>query len=412
MGAEDDGVKRGGRRLGRGHDGGGRGVCPARSRTQAWSELCAQYARDFKRELDDKRRRVDAFDAGIRSAAGGRRLGVETIAGSRPRRNCGSVRAEAGGGVRGGDVGVRGDETTARGAAGGGEAGRGGGETVQGRAAGSAGEQRARRRGSGGDAGESGEPDPSRPDVPNHRRTSFPACRSRGRTDRTALRRNLDSVVQTRRRLVDSGKKVRNFCQRLSTGPNLQLAPAAWQNLHNACAIGRFRIGRFSLLQLARKYLARGIRSGRTRRVGRFPATPTCPFVASSPPSVSRSVESTRESISRGRVAAPLIQLNLTKSASFQKTGNFPSIMYQYSVSGPWTARGSPWTQELTRRRAKQTRKRYQTTVTSIVGWRSSNPGEEGQARRATFGASLAHPTRTAKATFADSVAVPLPRTR
>ena len=83
--------------------------------------------------------------------------------------------------------------------------------------------------------------------------------------------------------------------------------------------------------------------------------------------------------------------------------------MYQYSVSGPWTARGSPWTQELNRRRAKQTRKRYQTTVTSIVGWRSSNPGEEGQARRATFGASLAHPTRTAKATFADSVAVPLP---
>ena len=39
-------------------------VCPARSRTQAWVELCAQYARDFKRELDDKRRRVDAFDAG------------------------------------------------------------------------------------------------------------------------------------------------------------------------------------------------------------------------------------------------------------------------------------------------------------------------------------------------------------
>ena len=122
-------------------------VCPARSRTQAWSELCAQYARDFKRELDDKRRRVDAFDAGTRSAAGGRRLGFGH--GRRPR---GSVRAEAGGGVRGGDVGVRGDETTARGAAGGGEAGRGGGETVQGRAAGSAGEQGAstagfRRRG-------------------------------------------------------------------------------------------------------------------------------------------------------------------------------------------------------------------------------------------------------------------------
>ena len=44
-------------------------VCPARSRTQAWVELCAQYARDFKRELDDKRRRVDAFDAGTRSYA-------------------------------------------------------------------------------------------------------------------------------------------------------------------------------------------------------------------------------------------------------------------------------------------------------------------------------------------------------
>ena len=40
-------------------------VCPARSRTQAWSELCAQYTKDFKRELDDKRRRVDAFDAGV-----------------------------------------------------------------------------------------------------------------------------------------------------------------------------------------------------------------------------------------------------------------------------------------------------------------------------------------------------------
>jgi len=80
-----------------------------------------------------------------------------------------------------------------------------------------------------------------------------------------------------------------------------------------------------------------------------------------------------------------------------------------YSVSRPWTARGSPWTQELTRRRDKQTRKRYQTTVTSIVGRRSSNPGEEGQVRRATFGSSLANPTRTAKATFADSVSVPLP---
>ena len=40
-------------------------MCPARSRTQAWSELCAQYTKDFKRELDDKRRRVDAFDAGL-----------------------------------------------------------------------------------------------------------------------------------------------------------------------------------------------------------------------------------------------------------------------------------------------------------------------------------------------------------
>ena len=45
-------------------------VCPARSRTQAWSELCAQYTKDFKRELDDKRRRVDAFDAGLYSTRG------------------------------------------------------------------------------------------------------------------------------------------------------------------------------------------------------------------------------------------------------------------------------------------------------------------------------------------------------
>ena len=202
---------------------------------------------------------------------------------------------------------------------------------------------------------------------------------------------------------------MRNFCQRLSTGSNpfTTCGSQGMAESSNACAMAVSE-SEDSPLQLARKYLARGIiRSGRTRRVGRFPATPTCPFVASSPPSVSRSVESTRESISRGRVAAH--STNLTKSASFQKTGNFPSIMYQYSVSVPWTARGSPWTQELTRRRAGQTRKRCQTTVTSIVGWRSSNPGEEGQARRATFGASLAHPTRTAKAAFADSVAVPLP---
>lgn len=99
---------------------------------------------------------------------------------------------------------------------------------------------------------------------------------------------------------------MRNFCQRLSTGSNpfTTCGSQGWQNLHNACAMAVSE-SEDSPLQLARKYLARGIiRSGRTRRVGRFPATPTCPFVTSSPPSVSRSVESTRESISRGRVAA------------------------------------------------------------------------------------------------------------
>ena len=143
-------------------------VCPARSRTQAWSELCAQYARDFKRELDDKRRRVDAFDAGIWSASdAGDGSGVETISGAgrdktrgpsalRPeeayvaemlafeetKRRHEELRAE----VRRAEAEVRRfrDEQLAR------LANR---EIVDGATVSS-------------DAGKSGEPDPSRPDVP------------------------------------------------------------------------------------------------------------------------------------------------------------------------------------------------------------------------------------------------------
>lgn len=144
-------------------------VCPARSRTQAWSELCAQYARDFKRELDDKRRRVDAFDAGIWSASdAGDGSGVEeTISGAgrdktrgpsalRPeeayvaemlafeetKRRHEELRAE----VRRAEAEVRRfrDEQLAR------LANR---EIVDGATV-------------SGDAGKSGEPDPSRPDVP------------------------------------------------------------------------------------------------------------------------------------------------------------------------------------------------------------------------------------------------------
>ena len=59
-------------------------VCPARSRTQAWSELCAQYTKDFKRELDDKRRRVDAFDAGVYSTRGSTKLETEETNGGEP----------------------------------------------------------------------------------------------------------------------------------------------------------------------------------------------------------------------------------------------------------------------------------------------------------------------------------------
>ena len=161
---------------------------------------------------------------------------------------------------------------------------------------------------------------------PNHRRTPFPACRSRERTSRTALRRNLDSVVQTQRKLVDSGKKVRNFCHRLSMLDSSQPATCQLPVTESSQRVsdGRFRESEDSPAQLARKYLAQGIRSGRKRRVGRLPATPTCPFVLSSPPSVSRSVESTRESIRRGRVAAHLlIQLNLTKARRSKKRGTF-----------------------------------------------------------------------------------------
>lgn len=131
-------------------------VCPARSRTQAWSELCAQYARDFKRELDDKRRRVDAFDAGIRSAAAGDGSGSDTrgpsalrpeeayvaemLAFEETKRRHEELRAE----VRRAEAEVRRfrDEQLARLA------------------------NRERDGGVPGDAGKSGEPDPSRPDVP------------------------------------------------------------------------------------------------------------------------------------------------------------------------------------------------------------------------------------------------------
>ena len=61
-------------------------VCPARSRTQAWSELCAQYTKDFKRELDDKRRRVDAFDAGLYVTRGETDKTEETNGGEPGRR--------------------------------------------------------------------------------------------------------------------------------------------------------------------------------------------------------------------------------------------------------------------------------------------------------------------------------------
>jgi hypothetical protein len=81
-------------------------VCPARSRTQAWSELCAQYTKDFKRELDDKRRRVDAFDAGVYSTRGLDQIGDGR---DKRRRTLGGDVVEARGVVRGGDVGVRGD---------------------------------------------------------------------------------------------------------------------------------------------------------------------------------------------------------------------------------------------------------------------------------------------------------------
>ena len=131
-------------------------VCPARSRTQAWSELCAQYARDFKRELDDKRRRVDAFDAGIRSATAGDGSGSDTrgpsalrpeeayvaemLAFEETKRRHEELRAE----VRRAEAEVRRfrDEQLARLA------------------------NRERDGGVPGDAGKSGEPDPSRPDVP------------------------------------------------------------------------------------------------------------------------------------------------------------------------------------------------------------------------------------------------------
>jgi hypothetical protein len=131
-------------------------VCPARSRTQAWSELCAQYARDFKRELDDKRRRVDAFDAGIRLAAAGDGSGSDTrgpsalrpeeayvaemLAFEETKRRHEELRAE----VRRAEAEVRRfrDEQLARLA------------------------NRERDGGVHGDAGKSGEPDPSRPDVP------------------------------------------------------------------------------------------------------------------------------------------------------------------------------------------------------------------------------------------------------
>jgi phosphatidylserine/phosphatidylglycerophosphate/cardiolipin synthase-like enzyme len=90
--------------------------------------------------------------------------------------------------------------------------------------------------------------------------------------------------------------------------------------------------------------------------------------------------------------------------------------MASYALVSSGSARGSPWTQTLARgRRSKRaSRTRYQTTVTALFGGRASNPGEEGQAvgtKWTPFGAgSLANnPTRTAKATFADSVTVPLP---
>ena len=69
-------------------------VCPARSRTQAWSELCAQYTKDFKRELDDKRRRVDAFDAGLYVTRGETKLETEETNGGEPGSANTSLRPE------------------------------------------------------------------------------------------------------------------------------------------------------------------------------------------------------------------------------------------------------------------------------------------------------------------------------
>ena len=90
--------------------------------------------------------------------------------------------------------------------------------------------------------------------------------------------------------------------------------------------------------------------------------------------------------------------------------------MASHALVSNGSARGSPWTQTLAReRRSKRaSHKRCQTTVTALFGGRASNPGEEGQAvgtKWTPFGAgSVANnPTRTAKATFADSVTVPLP---
>ena len=137
-------------------------VCPARSRTQAWSELCAQYTKDFKRELDDKRRRVDAFDAGVYFTHGETDKTEETNGGEpgsantslRPeewyvaemlafeetKRRHQKLQAE----VRHAEAEVRRfrDEQLARLA------------------------NRERDGGVPGDAGKSGEPDPSRPDEP------------------------------------------------------------------------------------------------------------------------------------------------------------------------------------------------------------------------------------------------------
>ena len=159
-------------------------VCPARSRTQAWVELCAQYARDFKRELDDKRRRVDAFDAGTRSYASddasavlagkgrGETAGpsalrpeeayvAEMLAFEETKRRHEELRAE----VRRAEAEVRRfrDEQLA--------GWRTGSSDGAGSPATRASLANRTRRGR---------------TCLHHRRTSFPACRSRGRTDRMA----------------------------------------------------------------------------------------------------------------------------------------------------------------------------------------------------------------------------------